>query len=441
MAHTKRWGIIGSGILGMTLAMRLRQKGYNVTLLESADAAGGLAGYREMGGIVWDRFYHVILMSDLYTRKIIKEIGLEDDLKWAETKTGFYSGGKLYSLSNLIEFFKFPLINLKEKFRLGLTILDASRRKDWRRLEKSLVSDWLLRRSGKRVFEKIWLPLLKSKLGNDLNINITSAAFIWATIQRMYAARRSGLKKEMFGYVTGGYNRIISRLTEHMTEIGVEFRYNARVTSVSKSEDGSVKVKLQDGHIESFDKVISTIPSDLSVQIAEDLHDWEKQLHLNIRYLGVICPIVILKKAISPYYITNILDEGYPFTGVIEITNLINKKEVNATNLVYLPKYVNPDNSLFDESDERIKEIFLAALFEMHPHLSENDIVFFGVSKARSVFALPTINYSKSLPDIRTSLENYFIVNSAQIVNGTLNVNETIQVAENKLTEILNDDK
>ena len=27
----------------------------------------------------------------------------------------------------------------------------------------------------------------------------------WATIQRIYAARNSGLKKEMFGYVRGGY--------------------------------------------------------------------------------------------------------------------------------------------------------------------------------------------------------------------------------------------
>jgi hypothetical protein len=44
---------------------------------------------------------------------------------------------------------------------------------------------------------RIWLPLLKSKLGD--NYRITSASFIWATIARMYAARRSGLKREMFG--------------------------------------------------------------------------------------------------------------------------------------------------------------------------------------------------------------------------------------------------
>ena len=37
------------------------------------------------------------------------------------------------------------------------------------------------------------------------------AAFIWATIARMYAARRSGLKEERFGYVPGGYARVLEK--------------------------------------------------------------------------------------------------------------------------------------------------------------------------------------------------------------------------------------
>jgi hypothetical protein len=61
------------------------------------------------------------------------------------------------------------------------------------------------------------------------------------------------------------------------------------------------------------------------------------------------------------------------------------------------------------------------------------------VSKARIVFTLPIIGYSKKLPGISTSLGNYYIVNSAQIINGTLNVNETIQVAESKLKEIIDE--
>lgn len=435
MPEKKDWGIIGGGMLGMTLALRLVQDGHKVTIYESADKVGGLTSSWEMDGAVWDKYYHVILMSDLNTRKVLKEIGLENELQWVETKTGFYSGGKLYSMSNIIEFFKFPPINLIDKFRLGLTIFVASKIKNWQRLENILVADWLTRWSGKRVFEKIWLPLLKAKLGE--NYKNTSAAFIWTTIQRMYAARKSGLKKEMFGYVKGGYEKVNRQFANHLLSLGVNIEYNAKVTAVRKNAGNMMEV-CTESKTAAFNKVISTLASRASVTIVGELTEDEKQQHNNVKYLGVICPSVLLKKAISPYYVTNITDTWPPFTGVIEMTALIDKGEVNGKHLIYLPKYVNPDDSLFEKDDAAIRKIFCDALFKMYPQLSEDDILFWGTSKARLVFALPTINYSKNIPGITTSLGNYYIVNSAQIINGTLNVNETILVAENKLKEILN---
>ncbi|MEO6133952.1 MAG: NAD(P)/FAD-dependent oxidoreductase [Ginsengibacter sp.] len=436
MSAQKSWAIIGGGMLGMTLALRLRQKGQEVIIYESADKVGGLTSSWKMDDVSWDRYYHVILMSDLNTRKILKEIGLENELRWVETKTGFYSDGKLYSMSNLIEFFKFPPINLVDKFRLGLTIFAASKIKDWERLEKIPVADWLTKWSGKRVFEKIWLPLLKAKLGD--NYKNTSAAFIWSTIQRMYAARKSGLKKEMFGYVTGGYEKVNDSFADHLAKIGVEIRSNSKVKSIRKNSDGKIEVSTADA-TQTFDEVISTLSSRESVGITEGLKDAEIKQHNAVKYLGVICPSVLLKKSISPYYVTNITDTWPPFTGIIEMTALIDKDEVKGNHLVYLPKYVNPEDTMFDKSDEEIRQHFLGSLFKMYPQLSDDDVKFWGVSKARIVFALPTLNYSKNVPGVTTSLGNYYIINSAQIINGTLNVNETIQVAETKLKEILND--
>lgn len=434
MVEKKSWAIIGGGMLGMTLALRLAQQGEQVTIFDAGEKVGGLTSSWEMDGTVWDRFYHVILMSDLNTRKIIEEIGLENDLRWVETKTGFYSGGKLYSMSNIIEFFKFPPINIIDKFRLGLTIFIASKIKNWQKLENILVADWLTRWSGKRVFEKIWLPLLKAKLGD--NYKNTSAAFIWTTIQRMYAARKSGLKKEMFGYLSGGYEKINQQFAGHLLSLGVSIQYNSKVRSIKKTATEMLEVVV-DSSVQNFDHVISTLSSNASVMMANELTEDEKQKHKNIKYLGVICPSVLLKKPISPFYVTNITDNWPPFTGVIEMTALIDKKEVNGKHLIYLPKYVNSDDPLFDKDDSAVRKLFLDALFKMYPEISDDDLIFWGVSKARVVFALPTINYSKQIPGITTSIKNYYIVNSAQIINGTLNVNETIQVAENKLKEIL----
>jgi protoporphyrinogen oxidase len=437
--HLKTWAIIGGGIMGMTLALRLSQKGYKVTIFESGDKPGGLTSSWQMDGVIWDKFYHVILMSDTNTRRLIEEIGLGNEFKWIETKTGFYSGGKLYSMSNLIEFFKFPPINLIDKFRLGLTIFWASRITNWRRLEKIVVEDWLRSLSGKRVFEKIWLPLLKAKLGD--NYKKTSAAFIWSTIQRMYAARKSGLKKEMFGYIRGGYDIINRTLANHLIDNGVVFKLKSNINFVRPEVDGSLSINISGGEIYKYDNVISTLSPSQSVKLADSLTPAEKLKHGNVKYLGVICPSVLLSKPVSPYYVTNIVDEGTPFTGIIEMTSLIDKKEeLKGKNLVYLPKYLESDDKLFDAEDSEIRKLFLGSFLKMYPEISENDILFFGVSKARIVFPLPTIGYSKNLPGIKTSVENFFIINSAQIINGTLNVNETIKVAETKLEEILRDE-
>ena len=87
-----------------------------------------------------------------------------------------------------------------------------------------------------------------------------------------------------------------------------------------------------------FDHVISTLSSQASVMIADELTEAEKQKHKNVKYLGVICPSVLLKTPISKFYVTNITDTWPPFTGIIEMTALIDKKEVNKRNLIYLPK-------------------------------------------------------------------------------------------------------
>src|SRR5213594_5034349 len=216
---SQRWGIVGGGFLGMTLAHRLAQHGQDVTLFEAAPQLGGLASAWNLGDVVWDRHYHVTLLSDTHLRALLAELGLEQEMAWVETRTGFYTDGTLYSMSNIPEFLRFPPLSLFSKLRLGATILYASRIRNWKKLEKIPVADWLRRWSGRATFEKIWLPLLRAKLGE--NYRKASAAFIWAIIARMYAARRTGLKKEMFGYVRGGYARILDRFTRVLTEDGV----------------------------------------------------------------------------------------------------------------------------------------------------------------------------------------------------------------------------
>jgi hypothetical protein len=54
--------------------------------------------------------------------------------------------------------------------------------------------------------------------------------------------------------------------------------------------------------------------------------------------------------------------------------------------------------------------------------------------------ALPTLNYSRNLPPMKTSVPGLYTVNSSYIVKGNLNVNETIDVAERAIRDFLDPD-
>ena len=431
----QRWAVVGGGMLGMTTALRLSQAGHHVTLFESADGFGGLADAWQLGDVTWDRHYHVTLLSDSWFRTILKELGLDDDMQWVETRTGFYTDGRLHSMSSSLEFLKFPPLSLWSKFRLGLTIFAGSRIKNWRALEGMLVADWLRKWSGTKTFEKMWLPLLRSKLGD--NYTKTSAAFIWATIARLYAARRTGLKKELFGYLPGGYGRILENYTQKLASAGVELRPGHAVKSVTAdSMSKDIIVDVNDGQ-ERFDQVVLTVPSGLVPRMVPELSDEQKARHEQIEYQGIVCVSLLLKKPLADFYVTNITDGNAPFTGVIEMSTLVDPEEFNGHSLVYLPYYVPQDDDIFDRSDEEIRQMSLDGISGMYPEFSPDDVVEFKVSRVRRVMAISTLNYSTKLPPIQTSVPGVFVVNSAQIVNGTLNVNETVKLAETATAEIL----
>lgn len=419
----------------MTLALRLAQKGLKVSLFEAAPEFGGLAASWEIDDFTWDKHYHVTLLSDMRLRNLLKELDLDDDMKWVETKTGFYTNGQHYSMSSTPEFLKFPPLTMIEKLRLGATIFYASKLKDWKRLESVNVTDWLESLSGPGVMKKIWIPLLRAKLGE--NYKQASASFIWAIIARMYAARRTGLKKEMFGYLSGGgYSRMLAAFAEKLRKEGVELHTGHRLDTVSRNGCG-VELQFQGERSQKFDQVVMTVPAPAVSLVAEDLTQREHDLLKSIRYQGIVCASAVLKKPLAGYYVTNITDDWVPYTAVIEMSALVDRKELGGHHLVYLPKYLDSrDSAAFERSDEEIQTEFWAALRRMHPHLEDDDLVSFKVSRARHVLALSTLNYSESLPPLETSIEGLYSVNSALICNGTLNVNETVQLAENAAEEL-----
>ena len=430
-----RIAVVGAGMLGLMTALRLAQAGREVIVYEAEANAGGLTGTATFGGYQWDRFYHVVLLSDLHTRGLLKELGLEHRLRFGTSRTGFYTDDKLHGMSNAWEFLKFEPLSLIDKTRLAMTISMAGRIRRPERLEKILAIDWLTRWSGKRVVEKIWKPLLKSKLGD--NYRHASAAFIWAIIARLYAARRSGLKREQFGVIDGGYAIVVHALLRRLDELGVAVRTGTPIKTV-RGAAPHVMIETQDGDVAHFDEVVMTVAPVIAQALCPELQPAEKKRLANVPYQGGICAALLLKKPLSPYYVTNLTDGNMPFTGVIEMTALMGTQTFGGNSLVYLPLYLPQEAAEWKLSAGEIRDRFYAGLEKMHPGFDRSDVLDCKLSRARRVLPISTLNYSRDvMPPVSTSVPHIHFVNAARIAYGTLNVNETLAPAQQHVEDVL----
>ena len=375
-ASAERWCIVGGGMLGLAMAHRLAAPGREITVLEASDRFGGLADAWTVGPVTWDRHYHVTLMSDLNMRGLLADIGLADEMNWRTTRTDFYENGRFHPLNNAIDFLRFPPLNLIDKARLAFTILYASRIKNGVGLENTPVKDWLTKLSGRRTYERIWQPLLRAKLGE--NHRIVSASFIWSVINRFYSARRAGIEKEMFGYVTGGYATIVGRLVESLEQRSVKCLENQPVLDIAPKKGGGIAVRTPEATM-AFDRVVVTAPGSHAARMCSSLKQTERDRLAALKYQGVVCASVLLKRPLRGRYLTYVADETIPFTGVIEMTAVVDRESFGGMSLVYLPHYLPSDHPLFDESDAAIRERSIASLKKMYPEVTDGDIVAFRV--------------------------------------------------------------
>jgi protoporphyrinogen oxidase len=434
--------VIGGGFTGMASALTLMKAGYKVTLLEAASHIGGLTGTQDFKSFRWDRFYHCILMSDKTLLKLLSDIGLEDELRWTATEVGFFTHGALHTMTSPKDLLRFPHLTLWDKFRLALGTIYAARFCDGAGLEDVPLERWTKRVFGANVYREMWEPLFRCKLGETRTS--ASAAFLWGTLKRLYSTRDKGSsKQERLGYVRGGYSTIFNRLAQVLTTGGVEIKTNARIERISESQAGNgehaaVDVQTVDG-VRSYDGAILTLPNRaIALTLDGPGPEYRSQLE-RVQYLGMVCVVLILRRQLSPYYVTNIT-EDCPFTGIIEMTNLIDKDvETAGLSLIYLPRYTTPDDSLFQVSDDEVWARFEPKLKHIHPDLTSDDIVDRFVFREKTVQPVPTLNYSKIVPSVQTPVPGVYLVNTAQIQNNTLNNNVMATLVEDTCKQMMRD--
>lgn len=432
--------VVGGGVTGCVLAERLKQRhpGARVTLLEGSSTLGGLSVRSEPDDIGWDRFYHVVTPQDTRLIGWLERLGCRDRLRFRSVHTGFYADGRLHHMDTPLDFLRFSPLRLRDKLRLAATILYASRVTDGAPLESVSAAAWLRKLSGARTYEKIWAPLLRAKLGDAHEQ--AAAAFIWSTIRRLYGTRSGEKRSEQFGYISGAYAGVFQAAETYLTRLGITVRKGVRVLEAHQNEAGELVLGTQTGERFTADRVVFTGPSRAVPKLFSTLPIAPELLARAAaqRYLGVLCMVLKLRRAVSPYYVLNLTDAELPFTGVIGLTTLVDSEEVGGHHLIYLPRYLPDDAPDFEQPDEAFYAPFMTAMERIFARRGfvAREVVLWKLFRARFVSPIHVLNYDKLRLPIALLPGRLYLVNTGRVLGGTLNNNQMIEEAEEALDEL-----
>jgi protoporphyrinogen oxidase len=430
-----RVGVVGGGVLGISLSLRLAQAGAEVTLLERGPSLGGLASTFDFGGHEVDRFYHVITPTDQRMIAMAKEVGLGEELRFRPVGAGFYADGAMHDFNGIGDLLRFSPLSPLARLRLGWFVAQCQLRGSYDRLDRIPLQTWLRRHCGREVLERIWKPLLDSRFDGDPSG--LPATYLWARTRRMSGARQSGGSGgEEMGHIVGGHQRLIDAMAARARELGVETLTEAPVRGLATAADGSVKGVELEGETLGFDLTIPTLQPPALRFLLPDQHQ-DLLAAYPQRWLGCVCVILKMPRSILPYYAVNIV-EPTPITSAVETSQVLGAEHTDGAHLVYLPKYCDPGAPEQSEDEESLYRRFTDFLGQLVPDFNRDEVIDWTVQRAKLVEPVHTLQPAGGVrvAPIWPGVEGLALASNAQIYPYLLNGDSVMGFAEGVAAEV-----
>jgi protoporphyrinogen oxidase len=414
--------IIGAGYAGMSAAYDLIRAGHKVTIFEAAEKPGGLAsGFKEPH---WDwsveHFYHHWFASDEHMLGLIDELGLRHKVLFPRPYTVLLYNDKWYPFDSIPQAILFPGLGWGlNKIRFGLVGLYLRLTNNWQALEKTTVDAWMRKWAGDKVYELMWEPMLIGKFGpyyKDVNM-----AWFWARIH----ARTTRL-----GTYQGGFQAFADDFAKKLTELGVEIRYQKRVTGIRPNSEGGVILEV-DSSPHKFDQALSTTSPGLMAKLTPDLPPAYLDGLLKLKHMGAVVMTLSIKHQLSEkgYYWFNIpKDAGFPFLAVVEHTNYVSPENFGGEHILYCGDYLELDHEYFDLNDDELLERFIPGIQRINPNFSADWINKFWVHRSKYAQPVPLLNHSQNIPAIETPLKGVYFASMSQVYPWDRGTNFAVEI-------------
>jgi protoporphyrinogen oxidase len=417
--------IVGAGVAGLSAAYDLAGAGHTVTIFEAAPVTGGLAAGFKSERWEWhlEHFYHHWFESDHDVLNLIREIGESDKVFFPRPITSIYVDGTVYPFDSPLRMLLFPRLPLIPKLRFGLTGLYLRLTTNWRALEKETAHKWLKRTMGETAYRTLWEPLLVGKFGDYYReVNM---AWFWARVHK---------RSYRLGYFEGGFQAFVDALTRRVEERGARIYLNTAISLITPQPDRRFCIEFGTlpaaSNSETFDQVLVTVSPQLLRRMAPELPaDYLASLD-SLKSMGAVVVILALKHQLTDqhYWINLPKDEGFPFLGLVEHTNFIDRSHYDNDYVVYCGDYLRPDHEYFSLSKEELLARFLPALTRFNPDFNESWVRESWLFRAKYAQPVPPVNHSANIPPLQTPIPGLYWASMSQVYPWDRGTNYAVEI-------------
>ena len=274
--------VIGAGPAGMTAAYDLARRGARVTVLEAADAVGGMSRTIRLFDHVVDLGPHRFFSSDARVNRLFLDV-LGGDYEMVD---------RLTRIRYRDRFFDYPLRATDAFLKLGVAETTrcvasyaAAQLRGAPRTDDASFEDWVVARFGRRLFEiffegyseKLW-GISCTELDADFAAQRIKKFSLGEAIKGALGAKgKHKTLVDRFAYPLGGTGALYERMADRLRDLGGTLRFGARVRGLVGTAERIGGVRLEGGEVLRADHVISTMPLTLMVRglpgVPQAVHD------------------------------------------------------------------------------------------------------------------------------------------------------------------------
>ncbi len=235
---TERAIVVGAGISGLTAGFRLRQRGFDVTVLEASPAVGGKMSSLRRDGYVVNRAANILPSSYAALQGLIRDVGLGDQVGEADPVLGIPREGTLHrirasGLSMVLDGAATALLSARSKVLLRHLAVDVVRMRSSlsyadlgraARFDTETVAGYCRRRLNPEIREYLVEPILRALFTADAD-DVSVVDFFFAVVNFV----GSGLMR-----YPGGIDFLVTALAAHL-----DVRLGAVASQVERDADGA----------------------------------------------------------------------------------------------------------------------------------------------------------------------------------------------------------